>query len=117
MTVSQILPITGQDQILDALEIRDTSDHLSSIADSTGFVPKTLIIHNSHNQIVTCQLQGAALVAFSNPIDIGSSFTVAATTDDYQTISDYFPFLRLKASFSTAPASGDITVFLEKVSG
>lgn len=115
MTVAQLLPTTGQDKVFDALEIRNTSDHLSSVSTAVGFVPKTLIVENDLDQTVTFQLEGSSLEAFTKVIDVGSTFTVAATTNDYQTLSDYFPYLRVKATCATAPTTGSLTCYLEKI--
>ncbi len=109
------MSIANEEKIIDALAIRDTSDHNSSVDESKGFIPKSIVVHSNLNQIVTVQLQGDVDESFSNPMNVGSSFNIAANTDDYATLTDYLPFFRVVASCSTAPTSGDLTVFIAKV--
>lgn len=105
----------AEDQVFNALAIRDTSDHYSSVSANIGFTPKTILIENDLNQSVTLQCEGSRYSDFSRFVEIGNGFVVTATTDDYQTATDYFPFIRIKATCSTAPTSGDLTVYIDKV--
>ena len=110
------MAIASEDKIFDDLEIRDTSEHTSDPSENRGFIPKTIIIHNHLNQPVNAQLQGDINDSFSNPIDLGSEMSVSANTDDYATLTDYFPFYQVVVSCGTAPTSGGITIYLAKVS-
>lgn len=105
----------GEDKIVDAVAVRDTSDRFSAVSDNRGAVPKTVIVHNELNQSVAVQLQGDREATFSNVINIGSPFTINATSDDYVTMSDYFPYLRVKYTCSVAPTTGAVTIYMEKV--
>ena len=105
----------GEDRIMNSVEIRDTNAHTSSISDSRGYVPKTLIIDNALNQAVTIQVQGSRETDFTPVMNIGNSFEVNAETSDYATLSDYFPYLRVVATCSVAPTSGEINVYVERV--
>lgn len=110
------LPINiGENIVFNALQIRNTSQHTSSISDNRGFVPKTIIVQNSLNQPVNIAVFGSRTSDFSLELQIGSSVDIAASTNDYMTLTDYFPYLRLKATCLVAPASGSLTIFLEKV--
>jgi hypothetical protein len=97
-----------RDSVFTALQIRNTSVQTSDVSTSGEFLAKTIIIDNGLNQIVTLQLQGSDDKTLW--LNIGATFDVAATTADYQTISDYFPFYRLTAVCSVAPTTGDLDV-------
>ena len=103
-----------QDKVMTALAIRDTSNHNTGIADLRNFTPKTIIVQNGLNQQVTITAQGDQETGFGKPVTIGSSFNIAATTNGYQTLDDFFPFLRLVVACTTAPTTGDITIYVEK---
>jgi len=109
--------LANEEKILDALAIRDTSDHNSSVSENRGFVPKTIVIHNSLDEQVSVQLQGDIVEGFSNPMDVGSPFNVATTTNDYATLTDYLPFFRVVCSCGSAPTTGSVTIYLAKVEG
>ena len=103
-----------EDQIFEALAIRDTVNH-DSVESFTGeFTAETIFIENGLNQEVTFQLQGARNSIW---VDIDSSFNLAATTNDYQTVTDYFPKYRLKVICSTAPTTGVLDVWVIKSKG
>jgi glutamate synthase domain-containing protein 3 len=106
--------ITGNDEVFGAEAIRDTNDHDSIVSDNTKFAPKTVFVENGLDQTVTIQMQGAAIEDFSEFVDIGNSFNVSATSNDYQTITDYFPFVRARATCSTSPTTGGLTVCILK---
>jgi len=109
------MSIASEDKIFDALAIRDTNDHNSTVSEERGFIPKTVIVHNHLDQTVTCQVQGDIEDGFSNPIAISDPFNVSGTTDDYETLTDYFPFMRVVASCSVSPTTGTLTVYIAKV--
>ena len=99
-------------QVFTAEEIRDTANYISIVDEIGRFNAETIVVHNGLDEIVSLQLQGS--VDNSIWIDMGNSFDVSATTNDYETVSDYFPFLRVKASCSVAPTTGNLDVFLVK---
>jgi len=109
------MSIASEDKIIDALAIRDTSNHNSSASEERGFIPKTVVVWNHLNQTLTCQVQGDIEDGFSNPIDVGDPFDITANTDDYETLTDYFPFMRVVTSCAIAPTSGDLTIYIAKV--
>jgi hypothetical protein len=111
------LQLSSEDKIIDALAVRDTSNHNSSGSENKGYIPKTIIVHNGLNQQVSIQVQGSVDDTFNNPLTVGNSFNVAASTDDYDVLTDYLPFLRVVASCTTAPTTGTLTVYLAKVGG
>ena len=98
------------EKTFDALEIRDTSDHNGDTVFNGSFVDKTIIIENGLNQTVTFQCQASMHSDFSNSFDVGTTWDVSATTNDYQTCESYFPYWRLVASCASSPTTGDVTV-------
>jgi hypothetical protein len=104
-----------EDKIWDAEEIRVTTEQLSSSVISQGLLAKTIFVCNDHNQQGTFKVFGSVFSDFSKEIQVGSSFDVSANTVSYQTMADYFPYIRLKVTYSTAPTTGDLTVIVEKV--
>jgi len=106
---------TDKDQVFSAEAIRDTADHNSVGSDTGEFTAETIVIHNSLDQQVTIQLQGTvdSLVW----IDIGNTFNVAATTNSYETVTDYFCCYRLQASCGSSPTTGSLTAWILKTHG
>ena len=95
--------------------IRDTSEHTSDLIDNRGFQLKTIIIENGLNQTVTMECWASRHENFSHSFIVGSSFDITASTDDYQTCDSYFPFMKIKATCSTAPTSGNLSVVFEEI--
>lgn len=102
----------NSEKTFDATEIRNTSANNGTVVAQYDFQLKTIIVENHLNQTVTLQCQGSAHSDFSSAFNIGSSFDVTANTDTYQTCDSYFPYMRLVATCSTAPTTGDLTVYL-----
>jgi len=100
------------EKVFDALEIRDTSAHNSTVSDNQHNTAKSIFVLNTLDETVTCQLEGDRTSVFSTPVDIGSPFDVVASGREYETVDDYFPFLRLVATCTTAPTSGDLTAHI-----
>ncbi len=100
------------EKTFDELEIRDTADHNGITVFNGSFVVKTIIIENGLNQAVTFQCQASMHADFSNNFDVGGEWDIAANTNSYQTCESYFPYWRLVASCSSAPSSGDVTVYV-----
>ena len=105
----------GEDTVINALAVRDTSDHLSTVSDNRGAIPKTIVVYNSLNQNVLVQLQGDRDSGFDVAMPVGSEFTVTTGTHDYATISDYLPYLRVRVKCSVSPSSGTVSVFILRV--
>lgn len=106
------------------LDIRDTDNHFSNaytdssghslngICPMKGFSKATISVKNNLDVSVTIQIQGGHSWDFSEQVrDIGSSFTVSADSTTYKTVTARFPYLRLRASCSTAPSSGDLHAY------
>lgn len=108
------MPSSDEDQIFTNEEIRDTVNHNSANSISGVYQAKTIFIKNDLNQQVTFQLQGARNGTW---INIGSSFDIAASINDYKTVTDYFPKYRLQASCTTAPTTGNLDVWMLKSRG
>jgi len=111
------LTLSNEEKVIDALAVRDTSNHNSSVSENKGFIPKSIIVHNGLNQQVSIQVEGSIDDTFNNPLTVGNSFNVAAGEDDYDTLTDYLPFLRAVISCTVAPTTGTVTVYLAKVGG
>jgi len=105
----------GEDEVITALAIRDTTAHISSVSDNRGAIPKTIVIYNDTDENFTIQLQGDRDSAFDMAMNIGSSFVVVAGTHDYATITDYLPYLRVSVIAGTAPTTGDLSVYILRV--
>ena len=102
-----------QSQVFTALAIRDTSNHNSDTANTGEFQAQTIVIYNGLDQQVTLQLQGSRDA--STWIDMNNSFNVAATTNSYETVTDYFPWYRLTAICSGgSPTTGVLDVWILK---
>jgi len=106
---------SGEDKIENNNQIRDTAEYTSTVSDNRGYVPKTIIIENGLDQQVSVQCEGSRDSSFTKPLLIGSAFNVAATSDDYKTVSDYFPYFRTKTTASVAPTTGGLTAYFERV--
>ena len=102
---------------IDALAIRDTSDHNSSWVFNGDITVKTLIVENGLNQTCTFQCQGSAHEDFSNVFNIGDSFDVPATTNIFATCDSYIPYWRIIATCATAPTTGTLSVHIFGVGG
>jgi len=107
--------IHGQDTVFSSEAIRDTADHFSTVANITGQVPKSILIVNGLDKVCKIETEGSDTSGFTNIWAIGTPNSVPATTNDYVTIDDYFPFMRVKASCTVAPTSGSLTVHIEKL--
>ena len=100
----------NSERTFDALEIRDTSAHNGDQVNNFDFQLKTIVVENSLNQTVSLQCQASAHSDFSNSFNVGTSWDVTASTNTYQTCDSYFPYMRLVATCSSSPSSGDLTV-------
>lgn len=93
--------------------IRDTNAHNSVGVDAQELPVKTVIVYNGLNQAVTLQMQGSR--DNTNFFNVGNSFDVAATTWYWQSCDTYFPYGRMIATCGSAPSSGTLSVWCEKV--
>ena len=101
--------------IFDGEEIRDTSDHASTLLNLEGYggvALKTIIIENQLDQPVTLQCKASGHDDFSRSFDVGSSFEVAANTNTCQTCESFFLYFKMVATCASAPTSGDLTVIV-----
>jgi hypothetical protein len=95
------------------IAIRDTANHDTDMSNTGEFNAETIMVENTLDQTVTFQLKGT--IAGTNVwCNVGPTFTVTNGTNDYETVSDYFPCYKLTASCSTAPTSGDLNVWIIK---
>ena len=49
--------------------------------------------------------------------ELTDTFAFVASTNDYQTVTDYFPFYRLVASCGISPTTGVLDVWILKARG
>lgn len=108
------MAIKDDDQIFTDEAIRDTTSVNSGEADIEVYIAETIFIKNGLNQAVNFQLQGGRN---SDWVNIGSSFSISASTNGYRTVSDYFFKYRLQASCAIAPTTGNLNVWFIKRSG
>ena len=101
-----------KDHVFVAEELRDTSTHNSTIAATGEFSAETIVVYNGLDKDVAIQLQGS--LDESVWIDIGSPFTVTTLTNDYDTVTDYFPCYRVTAKCTVSPTTGDMDVWILK---
>lgn len=107
-------PIPAEETtIFNALAIRDTDVHTSSVSTNIGYRVKTLIITNTLDQTVTKQCQGSR--DGSTWFNIGDPFTVTSGATIYQTCETYFPYIRGQASCAVAPTTGSLSMWVEKM--
>jgi hypothetical protein len=110
------LPVLlGEDKIFDDEAIRDTNLHTSNISDNRGFIPKTILVENGLDEDVEITIYGSRYSDFSVELQLGVSFNIGAETDDFATVTDYFPFMRAKAQCTSAPSSGTLNIWIERV--
>ena len=106
-------PNVGETALFEALAIRSTSAQNSASSTNRGYRVKTVIVANGLNQTVTIQCQGSR--DNTNWLNIGTTWDVAASTSIYQSCDTYFPYMRAIATCSVAPASGTLSMWIEKV--
>jgi len=99
------------DKIFSAEAIRDTNEHISAESYTDEFSAKTIFVENGHDQSGAFQLQGAIDSVW---VSVGSSFNIAATTNDYRTVTDYFPKFRIAVTYATAPTTGSLDLHILK---
>ena len=100
---------------IETLEIRDTSDHFSTVMDIRTIGKALCKISNTLDQKVTVTLQGATFEdpSATDPVDLDAGQTVAAGTTKYVSTAEPFSYLRIKAAAASAPASGALTLTWE----
>jgi hypothetical protein len=103
---------SDKDKVFDGEAIRDTNTHNSTVADTGEYTAETIVVYNTLDQQVTIQLQGS--LDESTWLNIGSSFNVTSSTNDYATVTDFFPCYRVTATCSTSPTSGDLDIWVVK---
>jgi hypothetical protein len=106
------MAVYDEDGVFTAEAIRDTSEHTSAVAKTGEFTAQTITVENGLNQQATLQLQGSrdGTVFF----DINDPFNIPASTNDYETVTDYFPCYRLVASCAVSPTTGTLTCYILK---
>jgi hypothetical protein len=76
----------------------------------------TIYVINTLDQTVTVQIKGNRIQSTTNASKVGASFTVPAGGSDYRTLvaeqSGILPYIYVELSCSTAPASGNVDVYL-----
>ena len=100
---------------IDAESIRDTNTFTGVKIDTGEFTAETIVVYNSLDQSVDIQLQGS--IDGTTWIDIDTTFTITATTNEYETVSDFFPFYRCTAKCTISPTTGTVTVWVVKSKG
>lgn len=95
-------------------EIRVNTEIFSTVADTTDIIQKTVFIENDHNEDLKYYLQVARDSAFTKPFNISSETTLSKNTEDVILLTDYYPYLRVRIKYDSAPSSGDLKVYIHK---
>jgi len=107
---------SGEDEVMTAEAIRDTNDHYSSVSDNRGFVPKTVYVENDLDVDVLICVGGSRHSDFTTGVpSCGGEQTITAGETDYLTLTDYFPYMKIKVRCASAPTTGDVTVTILRV--
>ena len=101
--------------VWEAEEIRVDTEELSEISVSAGLMTKTVFVCNDHNQQGAFSVWGSPFNDHSKEVQIGETFNVSANNTGAATFDAYFPYVRAKVTYATAPTTGDLTVFIEKL--
>ena len=104
-----------EDQVFTTEAIRDITTHDSAVSQTGEFTAKTIHVENELDKNVTIQLQGSRDKTVW--VDMGNAFTIDATENDFDTVTDYYPFYRVTAKCSTAPTTGTLNVWILKLKG
>lgn len=114
----EVLSKTYETQIFTDEEIRDINAHTSSIVDCRIYNLVTFFVINDLDQLVTVQVKGNRVNSASGALDIGSSFTVAASDSGAKAIAalvdGVLPYLFAEITAGVAPSSGDLNCYAEK---
>ncbi len=104
--------------VLNALNIRDTSDHdTADLVDLYQAVNYAWLIQNSTDQVLTFRVIGALNNAANATAPVGDPFTVAVNSMECLSVPTdamWLPFVGARASFTTAPTTGTVTVLLAR---
>jgi len=81
----------------------------------------TIFVDNGLDQPVTVQIKANRENTLAKSINVGSSFTVSANSQDGRTLtpdtSGWLPYLTVTLQCSTAPASGSVTIYRIRAKG
>ena len=114
----EVLSKTYETQIFTDEEIRDTNAHNSSIVDCRIYNLVTFFVINDLNQSVTIQVKGNRANSVTGALDVGDSFTVAASDSGAKAIAalvdGVLPYMFAEITASVAPSSDDLNCYAEK---
>jgi hypothetical protein len=114
----EVLSKTYETQIFTDKEIRDTNAHNSSIVDCCIYNLVTFFVINDLNQSVTVQVKGNRINSVTGALDVGSTFTVAASDSGAKAIAalvdGVLPYMFAEITAGVAPGSGDLSCYVEK---
>jgi len=107
-------------KMFDVKQIRDTNAHYSSVykrqVESKAVIKLTIVYKNTHDQDCTLTIEASVDEAFTDPVSdfTNNPFTASANMSSplHHTLSDYFPYLRVKAQCGTGPSSGQLDVWI-----
>jgi len=97
------------------LDIRDVADHYSDVADCRDTDRRTFFYANDCNQLINVQVQASEDESFTNVFNVGTVQSVGAGTRISQLISDYYPYMRIRATAAVAPTSGTFNAWIAKL--
>jgi len=100
------------------LAITDVLDHFSIVVDARDALSMTFFYTSDLDQKCDFQVEGAVDEAFAEAQNIGSKMTLddgsVTKQKDYDTLTDFWPFLRVKVTGQLAPTSGTVNVWIFK---
>ena len=109
------MSIHAEEKVFDAYSIRNTANHNSSTFECTRISKKTVYVINDLNQDVLIKMRLDIDGTFNNPTG-GGQATISKNSAGLLTLDEYVPFMRLRASCSIAPTTGDLTCYILGVS-
>lgn len=102
-----------RNQVISGLEIRDTKTYNSDIVNCEDFSVATIYVANNLDQIITIQVKGNIENSKYGAVNIGSTFTVAASDYEARTLEPtdegWLPYIYFTVVASSIPSLGSVT--------
>ena len=109
----------NEDVLFSALAITDTTAHDSNASVTIYAQQKTILVVNGLNQSVSIQAQWSRDGSSWYNLGTAQSVTAGAAaeigTSTISALGDYLPMLRVTATCATAPTSGSLSAWLERL--
>jgi hypothetical protein len=106
---------------IDALEIRDVNPHISTVVDTRDALSLTFSYINTLDQTCSFQVEGSVEETFAEPQPVGAPRALAdgsvTAQRDYDTLTDYWPFIRVVVTAGGVPTVGQADAWILKETG